>query len=165
MWIHLIWNLLHQVTCGYLLSFENYDKLVEKLIFFGNSKKICLLSVWRRANTGNASLRNSLKLPMDIINWVAKAKPTLSNSRLKKVIDLQIIIHRVFKTVWTKQRHRMNILWNNSKFPKHTAENHAEEDMIIRFISLFFLYLYKRLFILVITRFCLFSLKSKQFVC
>lgn len=143
MWIHLIWNLLHQVTCGYLLSFENYDKLVEKLIFFRNSKKICLLSVWRRANTGNASLRNSLKLPMDIINWVAKAKPTLSNSRLKKVIDLQIIIHRVFKTVWTKQRHRMNILWNNSKFPKHTAENHAKEDMIIRFISLFF-YIYTK---------------------
>ena len=75
---------------------------------------------------------------MDIINWVAKTKPTLSNSRLKKVINLQIIIHRVFKTVWTKQRHQMNILWNNSKFPKHTAENHAEEDMIIRFISLFF---------------------------
>lgn len=41
---------------------------------------------------------------MDIINWVAKAKPTLSNSRLKKVIDLQIIIHRVFKTVWTKTK-------------------------------------------------------------
>lgn len=81
---------------------------------------------------------------MYIINWVAKTKPTLSNSRLKKMIDLQIIIQRVFKTVWTKQRHRMNILWNNSKFPKHTAENHAEEDMIIRFFSLFFFYIYTK---------------------